>query len=407
MGTNLLRDYFERSYRRVIEREMTYGRVNIYARAVELVDRFAGGRLRLNQVDEQLLSRFVMADGLGAHSDKHRRELAGCVRQIIRAWNPNALDVARARPEHQGPLVAGSLRKYFEEIYLPRVTFGATPGYAERIRDAINVLHEHYGRDILLKELSDSLAADHFRWLLANGRRRATVNTHRAHLFVVWRHAHEAGDVAAGPRVKKLSAEHEEPDAWSLEEFSRILAAALRFQPGRTRAGVLRSLAWHALLLVAWYTGLRRRALVSLRRSDVDRSSGWIYSQAAASKTKRGKKFRVGPDALEAIEKIWLPERELLFPSPVKDWQLREFGFILADAGIPAGRGLCKFHKIRRTAATHLAARVGVAAASRLLQHSSEDLTRKCYIAPQFVPDCDCDATQHLPTIAELPRKPR
>ena len=395
--------YFRETFRPVIERRLTYGRVNIFTRAVELLDRFAGGRLKLGQVDESLLSRFIEADNLvkAGCSAKHRRELAGCIRQVVRHWNPAALAPARARGDEGAPVLPRSLREYCQQVYLPRVAFGATPSHAEHFRGVLNVLAEHYGRELLLSELTDALAAEHFRWLLANGRKAATVNRHRRYLFCLWRHAADAGLVERHPRVKRLPEPREAPDAWSVEQFERILAAALRFQPGRSVAGVPLNLWWHGVLLLGWYTALRRRAILALRRSNVDLHTGWIYAEAAASKTKRGKRFRLGPDAIAALKRIWKPERELLFPPIEGSTQMRHFQLILADAGIPAsGNYLSKFHKLRRTSATHLAARAGVAAASQLLQHASESLTRACYLDDRFLPEIDVDVTAHMPPLA-------
>ena len=47
-----------------------------------------------------------------------------------------------------------------------------------------------------------------------------------------------------------------------------------------------------AMLLVGWYTGLRRGSLLSLRPADVDLETRWIYVPATAMKNFVGKRFR-------------------------------------------------------------------------------------------------------------------
>lgn len=56
---------------------------------------------------------------------------------------------------------------------------------------------------------------------------------------------------------------------------------------------------------------MRRAASLSIKREHVDLENGLIAVEAASQKNRRGKRYLVGPDAVEAIGKIWLPEREL------------------------------------------------------------------------------------------------
>jgi integrase len=403
MGSPLqLGTYYEKQFRPTIEKTLTAGRLKIYDRAVELFTRFAGDELRLNQVTEKHLSGFITCRGARwIHSEKHRRELAGCIRRIVRARRPGQLREARARDVAEKPPKAGSALDYFDRVYAPRVLFACAPRTAPESRPAIRLLNEHFGRDVLLRELSDQLAAIHFAWLSAQGLRPATVNQHRAIIFAVWRHAYDAGLVNRLPRVKKIRELREAPDAWTPEQLAAVLAAADGFRAHRTYSGIPCNLFWRALVLVAWWTGLRRATLFGIRQLDVDLATGWLTVPAHLMKNKRGKRFRLGEDAVAALRVIWQPKRELVFPQPFAELSTMgdHLGLIVAAAGVPPGRhaaGLNRFHMIRRSTATAAAIAGGEAAACELLGHSSGVVTAR-YLDPAQLPGHD--ATRFLPQL--------
>lgn len=400
-STILLRDYYLSEFRPSIVDRFTYGRVQQYDRAVEAIDRFAGGSVGLAFIGEKLLSEFI-AQPIDRQGAPYHRNLADCVRTIVRSWDPAALAKPRdcQIPVPLAAATSGTLRHYLDAIYIPRAMLGCSRGAKDNNRLAIRVLSEHYGRDPLLSELNDELAADHFQWLLDRGVPAITINSkHRSAIFAVWRHAFKHGATSTEPRISKLQEDRREPSAWTLDQTAAVFAAALRFRPQRQYHGIPRNLFWHALLLVCWWTALRRSALFSLRRADVNLQTGWLAVQPSTMKNRRGKKFRLGPDAIVALTAIWQPDRELLFPGLGKRWMYREFDLILAAAGIPRSDrpGFSKFHAIRRTVATQTAIAAGIPTASALLGHSSSEVTLR-YVDPTHLPGCD--ATQFFPMVA-------
>lgn len=300
------------------------------------------------------------------------------------------------------PPAPGTLR-HVASVYAYERLLNRSEKTKQDLHTVMAALYAHFGRDILVTEQTNELAADHFRWLLATGCRPRTVNRHRAVFFAVWRFACERGLYDRLPMVRALKVELDPPDAWSEDEFKAILAAARGFHEYRKLIGGIRpELFWPALLLTAYYTGLRRRALFDLRQSDVDLESGWILVRGRSMKTGHGQRFRVGADCVAALRAIWLPLRGIVFPLTTFRSLNLHFKKILRAAGIPMSerKGFGLFHKCRRTTATIVAAKRGLRAAADLLGHSAEVMTLR-YLDESKLPDRD--ATAFLPMLGDDP----
>jgi integrase len=256
----------------------------------------------------------------------------------------------------------------------------------------------HYGRDLLISELSDALAADHLAWCFDQGIKPTTVNnTHRAVWYAVWRFAAERGLVDRTPTVRKLKEGRNVPDAWTIDELNLILAHTGAAYRGAI-SGIPGDKYWDALIRVAWWTGLRRGSLLQLRRTDVSLQTGWLTVAPEHMKNRQGQKFRIGEDAIDSLTAIWEPHRQLLFPWPFEIRLIsKHFNRILTAAGIPpSSRGLGLFHKIRRSSATALCKCAGIEAAASMLGHSTSDVTKR-YIDPSKLPGHDM--TKILPRL--------
>jgi integrase len=261
-------------------------------------------------------------------------------------------------------------------------------------------LYSHYGRDIQLSELDDALAADHLAWLKQNQKlAHCSINNgHRCTLFAVWRFAVELGLMDRDPRIRKLKELRHEPDSWDLPDVKRLVEATSIYA-GQEWAGVVpKDAFWRAALLVEWWTALRIGSLFKIRQDNVNLQTGWLYVEPKTVKTGRGKKFRLGADAIEAVKAIWSPRRELLLPWPYRrEVVWRHFLRIQRAAGVPdCSRAMQRFHKLRRTVATQAAIHAGMPAAIALLDHSGPEITRR-YLDPSKMPGCD--ATEFLPKL--------
>ena len=135
-------------------------------------------------------------------------------------------------------------------------------------------------------------------------------------------------------------------------------------------------------MLALYDTGHRLEAILLSEVSDLQ--NGFL----TARKTKQDREtvHKLHADTLAAIENLPEHESGLLFPWPFKRRQIwREFGKLLDKAGLSGGRRN-KFHKLRRTSATHLAAVAGIEAAEQHLDHKTHGLAYSTYIDPRFMP---------------------
>ncbi|MHB8864466.1 MAG: tyrosine-type recombinase/integrase [Pirellulaceae bacterium] len=371
--------------------------------AVKQLDLMARGFVMLADVNDELLQRYVtwLAER-GRGEDRIGRYVV-VVKQVIRAWDPTRFPkVIPTTIDRLPPPAEGTLRHFFETVHLPQRILNIKPMSVSHTRWMMLRLREHYGRDILLSELTDALAAEHFVWLRATRGMKATTinNGHRATLFCIWRNAYDLGLVPKLPRVRKLKEQRDEPDSWGTDELSKLLAATSVMKGHQPWPGCIPcELWWRAFILVGWWTGLRASSLRGLELCHVDIASRWLYVPPTAMKTGKGKRFRLGQDAIDAIVAILEPPRKLLFEWPYKQraafW--RHFRKIQEAAGlIHNERAMSRLHKLRRSVATQAAVHAGLPAAIALLDHSGPEITRR-YLDPSKLPGCD--ATEFLPVL--------
>lgn len=333
-------------------------------------------------------------------------QYASALWALCRAVDPRRFPDRSGRGVRPATAEPGTLRHFYDAEYRPLKALGASDRHAGDYATMFNAWREHLGHDLRLSDLSDALAADHFAWLLQRGLLPITVNTkHRTPLFALWRFAEEQGHVKTRPKLGRLRVTSDEPDSFSNDELRRLIDATLKVRWRADLGGIPRGKYFRALLLFAYWTALRRSSLLKLKRADVDLITGWVTVPGNAMKGRRGKKLRLGADAIEAARAIWQPERELMFPCPChRRGFYRSLNRIFAAAGLPpnGGRRMQKLHKIRRTSATLAAKECGIQAACDLLGHSSEYVTRR-YVDPSKLPGSD--ATEFLPPIfADAPR---
>jgi integrase len=163
---------------------------------------------------------------------------------------------------------------------------------------------------------------------------------------------------------------------------------------------------WLAFLEVAYATALRFGTLTHLEHKHLNRKTAVLEVPGAIMKNRRGKKFILPEDAMEAVGAIWQPSRGLIFKhhwnsrrGPYVAWQR-----ILERAGIEWSRHV-GFHMIRRTSATWVAVKGGMVAAMALLGHS-EDYVARRYVDPTKIPGHNVAAfLPPIPKPAALRRK--
>ncbi len=177
------------------------------------------------------------------------------------------------------------------------------------------------------------------------------------------------------PIWKKIPEYRHAPAAFLVEEFAEILKVA-----GRRKgaiAGIPEGRWWESLLLSIWYTGSRVSAIMQVRWADVLKDG--FYLRAEFQKQKADQFFVVGEDCLQAIRRIKLPHRELVWPWDASRRTLfRKFSEIVKKAGVPPAKGAgTLFHRIRKSTASYVRASGGDATSQ--LGHSSSAVTARYY----------------------------
>lgn len=371
--------------------------------AAKALDHFRDEYVRLADVDEDLVRQFGQWLAKQNKTPATIARYTCAIRRIVHRWDRSKFPPAAPNASDPIPAPApGTLRHFWEAVYRPQRMLDATDEHIDQARRVLRRLRTHYGRDVRLDELTDDLAADHFAWLRDQGLSAVSINSaHRATIFAAWRYAVELGRVDRDPRIRKLKEHRHAPDAWELADVRQLLDATSVMNGRHWLGPVDLGAFWRALLWVEYYTGVRRRTLFAIRQADVDLETGRIYLRPETMKNRQGQRTRIGADALEAVSAIWQPTRELLFPWPYRIETIWDhFRKIQKAAGIPdSALSKGRFHKLRRTTATHAAINAGLPAAIALMGHSGADVTRR-YIDPSKMPGTD--PTEFLPSLEDL-----
>jgi integrase len=386
-----LRKFWEKIYLRKLERDgASDSHIERHRAAVEWAERFAKRPLSPSEIDDQFRLNFDAWLWRQRTSDGRRRDLVESLIRVASAWTPSPRNFGNRRRRRALPEASPeSLRGVWEQNYVPHQLMGRSPRTIDDGETVMYQLHEHFARDVLIDELSDELVAGHAGWLAERGLKPRSINRHLAMIACTWRYANRIGRCETLPGYRKLAVDNDAPNAWSSADMAKILEHC---EAASTKpiAGIPAAAFWRALILTTWYTALRRRALLGLTWSDVDLRNRWLNVPGALMKGRRGKSFRLGPDAIAALRAIAEPKRKHIFGQCVYVTTLHvQLRRILDAAGVARDQpGLQGFHKIRRTVATALAAKDGIGAAQTALGHSSIRMTEK-YCDPTKLPGTD------------------
>jgi integrase len=232
-----------------------------------------------------------------------------------------------------------------------------------------------------LADLTDIAVARHLQRLLADKRKPAGVNKERRQLVALWNLAAKKRLVDQFPVLPVVHEPEQMPKAWTLEELWR-LKMSCNMQPG-AYCGIPARLWWLAMHHVLFSTGERIAAVMQLCWSDVS-GEVVIFRAETRKGTKRASVAQLTTQAMEALERIRQPARELVFPWPFSSTYIyHTYRDILQRAELDSD---CKsmFHRMRRSHATHLKAAGGDPTAS--LGHTSAVTTAR-YIDRRLIPN--------------------
>lgn len=267
------------------------------------------------------------------------------------------------------------IRSVLHDLYAP--LRGISDRTLELYEFTLDAFAEVLGREPTVLDF-DELTIARFLAHRVRMRAPATAAKDRAQLRALWEFSSRRKIVETWPTIPLIRVPERVPEAWLTDEMERLLEAAGREKT--TIAGIPGGLYWRALLLLAYDTGERVTALLSLRWASVRGCS--VVFRAEDRKGRRRDILREisvqTADALLAIK----GDREEVFPWPYsRSYLWKRLEIILKRAGLPAGRR-DKFHRIRRTTASYYEAAGG--SAQRLLDHSDPATTRK-YLDPRIV----------------------
>ena len=273
------------------------------------------------------------------------------------------------------------LTDYLHAVYVPsRLDISA--GAVRQIAVACRQLEAFAGRALLPADLTEDL----IRQFLADfraSRSAATTNSRRRDLLAIWQSGFDLGWCRTPPRRKRIPTARQYgdlPRAWSIDEVSRILAAAAGDR--WPIAGLPAREWWLSFLLVAYDTGERRGAILHVSPRDIDYDHRCILFRR--TKTGRQRWCRLHSDTLAACQRFCDPLRAKMWPWPYTDNGLeKRFKRILDRAQVwhPPGR---LFRLLRITSGT-LVEQAGGPGHTHL--GNSREVFERHYRDARFVPD--------------------
>jgi integrase len=274
---------------------------------------------------------------------------------------------------------ATTLSDFFVNVYRPLRLRGRSINTARLYENTIKQYGKFLGREATTADLND-LDVSRFLEHRANTRSPFTSEKERNQLCSLWRCAADRRVVDDRPCVPQSPLPIRVPQAWSIDELKRLLAAATvaTGKIGDVQAHVY----WPALILALWQSAERVGAILAVQKSDY--TSPRILVRAEYRKGgKRDKLYQFTEKACDLFDALAKSKNgPHLFEWPKNRLYLwKKFGKLIDAAGLGGGRR-CKFHQLRRSAATHYCAGGGDATA--LLDHSSPRIT-KAYLDPRYI----------------------
>lgn len=274
------------------------------------------------------------------------------------------------------------LKAFYADFFCPLFLRGRAENTRRLYCTSVRTFGRFLGRSPTLGDLSDDAVNRFLDWYRRLPRSPFSVNKERSNLLAMWRFACRKRLLEEWPDVRADVEPVRIPQAWTVDQVARLLSAC-QGEPG-TLCDVPAGAWWVALHLVAWDTGERIGAVRDLEWAHADLAGGYVLVPAELRKgRRRDRLYKIAPDTVAALRAIRLPARTQIFPWPYSRTYLwYRYNRILRRAGLPTDRH-AKFHRIRRSVASHYEAAGGNA--TELLGHSCRSVTL-AYLDPRIVP---------------------
>lgn len=309
-----------------------------------------------------------------------------------------------------------TLHDAFETLYRPLRLRGKSHRTTMLYGCTLRAFGRWLGREPTVADLDDLVVA---RYLEARAGQVAplTAERERIQLVALSRLLAERRVIEVPLAVPAGRIPERVPQAWTLDDMARLLAAAAdpatyRSRSGRPRIFPLPAIAkpdatpesavvlarmFAALIPVLWETGERIGAVMDARQEDYRRPHLLLRAEARKG-SKRDRLYTLSAATCDRIEAVIILGNDRIFPwASGKNTLYNQLGKVLKAAGLREGKRRLGFHQIRRTACTHYAAAGGDP--RWFLDHENLRTTTRWYLDPRFVenhaPPCDV-----LPAIA-------
>jgi integrase len=273
-----------------------------------------------------------------------------------------------------------NLRDAFEQLYLPIKLRSRAANTKRLYRFSLDRFDEYLGRRARIGDLDEVVVCSFLAWRRSTGVAASTVERDRYNLLAVWRFLNRRRMVDTWPEIEPEVIPERVALAWTEADVHRLLDACRLAEGSISRCPA--SVWWQCLHLIAWDTGERIAAIVGLKWPDVDLDQAVAVCRAETR--KGGRLDRCYPLAAETVAALRLIPREspsvLTWPYS-KTYLWNRYDKLLERAGLPHGRE-SKFHRLRRSVASHYAA--AGHNATELLGHSSAKVTKR-YLDPRIV----------------------
>lgn len=287
-----------------------------------------------------------------------------------------------------------TLSDFYQESFLtrPAIAGGSPATRATYAADLAN-LQRYFGervaeRPVTLADLSAELIESAMAWQLARGRSRPTANRLRRSLLAIWNHAHRRGKAPAVEPIEKLAEPKQAPEAWSTDELERLLEATTQL-PGKI-GGTTAALFWESLIRTVWNTGGRISAVMTTPTRSLNLATGLVTIPWQLQKDREDLLFELLPGTITALQRLDPAGRGLQtifadwpYDRGVAQWPALNLALrkLIVSAGLRDSVDQVTrkdlWHKVRRSFATYLTAKHGIAVAQSKLGHSSIEVTNR------------------------------
>lgn len=250
------------------------------------------------------------------------------------------------------PLPERSLMRFFEDVYRPLRLRGRAANTERLYRFTCRNFGAYLGRHATLDDLTEDHVSGLLCWMADKGLAPHSRQKELWQLAAIGRFAVKKHLLHEWPDVQAEKLPIRTPEAWLAGDLHRLWNAI------RATKGSIASIPacdwWESLHRVFLCSGERVSALMACQWSDYDAATGWLLIRGHYRKGGRqDNPVRLNPLAMASLEKIREPARELLFPwdlSPTYLWY--RYAKLLKAAGLPTD-ARSKFHRLRRTVASH------------------------------------------------------